>query len=89
MHTVTGPVDIDDDRMVHHAIDHGGRDHWIAQVLAQALKSTLVVKMVVFLQYRPSMTLNNSEALRLDSCSGRLCDIANYGTILKKTYLSI
>ena len=32
MHTVTGAVDVDDYRMMNHAIDHGGRDYRITKI---------------------------------------------------------
>lgn len=38
MYPVTGSVDADDDRMMHHAIHQGRSDHGIAQVFAQGLE---------------------------------------------------
>ena len=38
MHAPAGSVDMDNDGMVHHAIDHGGRDHRIAQVISQGFE---------------------------------------------------
>lgn len=34
MHSPTGAVDADNDRIIHHAVHDGGRDHGIAQVPA-------------------------------------------------------
>ena len=38
MHPVTGSVDVDNDRLMHHSINDGGCDDGIAQVLAQGLE---------------------------------------------------
>ena len=38
MYAVTGSVDVDNDRMMHHSINNSGCDDGIAQVLAQGLE---------------------------------------------------
>jgi len=38
MHAVTGTVNVDDDRMMDHAIHHGGRNHRIAQIYTHGRK---------------------------------------------------
>jgi hypothetical protein len=38
MDAVAGSLDIDDNGMVHHAIDHGGGDHRIAQIFPKGFK---------------------------------------------------
>lgn len=38
MHTVAGSLDVDHDGMVHHAVDDGGGDDGVPQIVAQLLK---------------------------------------------------
>jgi hypothetical protein len=38
MHAITGAIDVDDHRVMNHAIDHGGRDYRITQIFAHNRK---------------------------------------------------
>ena len=38
MHSPARPLDVDDDGMMDHAVDDGGGDHGIVEVVAEFLK---------------------------------------------------
>jgi len=82
MHAVTGTVNVDDDRMMDHAIHHGGRNHRIAQIYTHGRKVDVGSQDGGLLAVSALDDFKKREAFRLDSCSSRSNPISSIYVVL-------